>query len=45
VGAARNVFMKPGDTSVCTIERIGTITNPVVGAAASTSSARREEER
>ena len=31
VGAARNVFMKPGDTAVCTIERIGTLTNPVVG--------------
>jgi 2-keto-4-pentenoate hydratase/2-oxohepta-3-ene-1,7-dioic acid hydratase in catechol pathway len=41
VGAARNVFMKPGDTSVCTIERIGTITNPVVGASAATSSAQR----
>jgi 2-keto-4-pentenoate hydratase/2-oxohepta-3-ene-1,7-dioic acid hydratase in catechol pathway len=41
VGAARNVFMKPGDTSVCTIEQIGTITNPVVGAAATTSSASR----
>ena len=33
VGAARNVFMKAGDTAVCTIERIGTITNPVAGAA------------
>lgn len=29
VGAARNVFMKPGDTSVCTIAGIGTLTNPV----------------
>ena len=31
VGAARKIFMKPGDTSVCTIESIGTLTNPVVG--------------
>jgi 2-keto-4-pentenoate hydratase/2-oxohepta-3-ene-1,7-dioic acid hydratase in catechol pathway len=37
VGAARGVFMKPGDVSVCTIERIGTLTNPVVGAGATTS--------
>ena len=29
VGAARNVFMKSGDTSVCTIAGIGTLTNPV----------------
>jgi 2-keto-4-pentenoate hydratase/2-oxohepta-3-ene-1,7-dioic acid hydratase in catechol pathway len=29
VGAARNVFMKAGDTSVCTIGGIGTLTNPV----------------
>jgi 2,4-diketo-3-deoxy-L-fuconate hydrolase len=29
VGAARNVFMKSGDTSVCSIEGIGTLTNPV----------------
>ena len=29
VGAARNVFMKTGDTSVCTIGGIGTLTNPV----------------
>ena len=29
VGAARNVFMKSGDTSVCTIGEIGTLTNPV----------------
>ena len=41
VGAARNVYMKPGDTSVCTIERIGTITNPVVAAGSMTSSASR----
>jgi 2,4-diketo-3-deoxy-L-fuconate hydrolase len=41
VGAARGVFMKPGDTSVCTIERIGTLTNPVVGPGAATSSAGR----
>lgn len=38
VGAARNVFMKPGDTSVCTIEQIGTLTNPVASGAATTSS-------
>ncbi|HEX2443581.1 MAG TPA: fumarylacetoacetate hydrolase family protein [Vicinamibacterales bacterium] len=31
VGAARKIFMKPGDLSVCTIEGIGTLTNPVVG--------------
>ena len=32
VGVARNpqVFMKPGDVAACTIERIGTLTNPVV---------------
>jgi 2,4-didehydro-3-deoxy-L-rhamnonate hydrolase len=29
VGAARNVYMKSGDTSVCTIGGIGTLTNPV----------------
>ena len=29
VGAAKNVFMKGGDTSVCTIGSIGTLTNPV----------------
>jgi 2-keto-4-pentenoate hydratase/2-oxohepta-3-ene-1,7-dioic acid hydratase in catechol pathway len=29
VGAARNVFMKAGDTSSCTIGGIGTLTNPV----------------
>jgi 2-keto-4-pentenoate hydratase/2-oxohepta-3-ene-1,7-dioic acid hydratase in catechol pathway len=29
VGAARNVFMQSGDTSVCTIGGIGTLTNPV----------------
>ena len=40
VGAARNVFMKPGDTAVCRIERIGTLTNPVGGA--QTTSSRRE---
>jgi 2-keto-4-pentenoate hydratase/2-oxohepta-3-ene-1,7-dioic acid hydratase in catechol pathway len=41
VGAARNIFMKAGDTSVCTIDQIGTMTNPVVGASATTSSAHR----
>jgi 2-keto-4-pentenoate hydratase/2-oxohepta-3-ene-1,7-dioic acid hydratase in catechol pathway len=32
VGSARNppVFMKPGDIAACTIEGIGTLTNPVV---------------
>ena len=39
VGAARNVYMKPGDLSVCTIERIGTLKNPVVGPAAPGSGA------
>lgn len=29
VGAARNVFMKAGDTAVCAIGGIGTLTNPV----------------
>lgn len=37
VGAARNVFMKPGDVAVCTIERIGTLTNPVAGAQTTSS--------
>jgi len=33
VGTARAtpIYMKNGDVSVCTIERIGTLTNPVVG--------------
>ena len=33
VGVARDpqVFMKPGDVAACTIESIGTLTNPVVG--------------
>jgi len=30
-GRAKPVFMKNGDVSVCTIESIGTLTNPVVG--------------
>jgi 2,4-diketo-3-deoxy-L-fuconate hydrolase len=30
-GRARPVFMKSGDVSVCTIESIGTLTNPVAG--------------
>jgi 2-keto-4-pentenoate hydratase/2-oxohepta-3-ene-1,7-dioic acid hydratase in catechol pathway/putative intracellular protease/amidase len=36
VGSARNppIFMKPGDVSVCTIEGIGTLTNPVKAAEA-----------
>jgi len=34
VGSARNppIFMKPGDVAACTIEGIGTLTNPVAGA-------------
>jgi 2,4-diketo-3-deoxy-L-fuconate hydrolase len=40
VGAARGVYMKPGDLSVCTIEGIGTLTNPVVGPGGPTSAAR-----
>jgi len=35
-GRAEPVFMKNGDVSVCTIENIGTLTNPVVGPAATT---------
>ena len=33
VGTAREtpIYMKPGDTAVCAIEGIGTLTNPVVG--------------
>jgi 2,4-diketo-3-deoxy-L-fuconate hydrolase len=36
VGTARAtpIYMKPGDTSVCSIERIGTLTNPVQADAA-----------
>ena len=35
IGAARAtpIFFKPGDISVCTVESIGSLTNPVVGAA------------
>ena len=34
VGFTRNppIFMKPGDVAACTIERIGTLTNPVAAA-------------
>jgi 2-keto-4-pentenoate hydratase/2-oxohepta-3-ene-1,7-dioic acid hydratase in catechol pathway len=34
VGSARNppIFMKPGDVAECTIEGIGTLTNPVAAA-------------
>ena len=34
VGFTRNppIFMKPGDVAACTIERIGTLTNPVTAA-------------
>jgi 2-keto-4-pentenoate hydratase/2-oxohepta-3-ene-1,7-dioic acid hydratase in catechol pathway len=36
VGSARNppIFMKPGDVAVCTIEGIGTLTNPVAASPA-----------
>jgi len=39
VGTARAtpIFMKHGDVAVCTIESIGTLTNPVVGSSAVTS--------
>ncbi|MCA1585278.1 MAG: fumarylacetoacetate hydrolase family protein [Acidobacteria bacterium] len=39
VGTARAtpIYMKAGDTSVCTIGNIGTLTNPVVGAATPTA--------
>jgi 2-keto-4-pentenoate hydratase/2-oxohepta-3-ene-1,7-dioic acid hydratase in catechol pathway len=40
VGAARKIFMKPGDTAACTIEKIGTLTNPVVGPAGAASNSR-----
>jgi 2-keto-4-pentenoate hydratase/2-oxohepta-3-ene-1,7-dioic acid hydratase in catechol pathway len=35
VGSGRNppIYFKAGDVSVCTYEGIGTLTNPVVGAA------------
>jgi 2,4-didehydro-3-deoxy-L-rhamnonate hydrolase len=38
VGTARAtpIYMKAGDTSVCTIEKIGTLTNPVVASRAGT---------
>jgi 2-keto-4-pentenoate hydratase/2-oxohepta-3-ene-1,7-dioic acid hydratase in catechol pathway len=35
VGAARGIFFKDGDTSVCTIGNIGTLTNPVKGTSTS----------
>jgi 2-keto-4-pentenoate hydratase/2-oxohepta-3-ene-1,7-dioic acid hydratase in catechol pathway len=42
VGAGREtpVFMKGGDLSVCTIESIGTLTNPVIAAAPTDTTAR-----
>ena len=41
VGSARNppIFMKPGDVAVCTIEGIGTLTNPVAAATTETAAA------
>ncbi len=38
VGAARGIFFKDGDTSVCTIGNIGTLTNPVKGTSTSSPS-------
>jgi 2-keto-4-pentenoate hydratase/2-oxohepta-3-ene-1,7-dioic acid hydratase in catechol pathway len=42
VGAGREtpVYMKGGDLSVCTIESIGTLTNPVIAAASSDTTSR-----
>lgn len=39
VGTARAtpIYMKAGDTAVCTVEKIGTLTNPVVAAPSMTS--------
>ena len=39
VGTAREtpIYFKAGDTAVCTIESIGTLTNPIVAAAPSPS--------
>jgi 2-keto-4-pentenoate hydratase/2-oxohepta-3-ene-1,7-dioic acid hydratase in catechol pathway len=39
VGTARAtpIYMKAGDVGVCTIEKIGTLTNPVVAASTTTS--------
>jgi 2-keto-4-pentenoate hydratase/2-oxohepta-3-ene-1,7-dioic acid hydratase in catechol pathway len=41
VGAARGVFFKDGDSSVCTIGNIGTLTNPVAATATSSPAAGR----
>lgn len=43
VGSARKppIFMKPGDVSVCQIEGIGTLSNPVVAGTATMSDGRR----
>jgi 2-keto-4-pentenoate hydratase/2-oxohepta-3-ene-1,7-dioic acid hydratase in catechol pathway len=42
VGSARKppIFFKPGDVSACTYEGVGTLTNPIVGAAAGSTAAR-----
>jgi 2,4-didehydro-3-deoxy-L-rhamnonate hydrolase len=40
VGAARGIFFKDGDVSVCSIGNIGTLTNPVKGTSASTAAGR-----
>jgi 2-keto-4-pentenoate hydratase/2-oxohepta-3-ene-1,7-dioic acid hydratase in catechol pathway len=41
VGAARGVFFKDGDTSVCTIGNIGTLANPVAATVTSSPAAGR----
>lgn len=41
VGAARNIFFKAGDTSVCTIGNIGTLANPVAATPMSSPAAGR----
>ena len=41
VGAARGIFFKDGDVSVCTIGNIGTLTNPVKATSGSTPTAGR----
>lgn len=41
VGAARGIFFKDGDTSVCTIGNIGTLSNPVKGTSSSPPAASR----
>jgi 2-keto-4-pentenoate hydratase/2-oxohepta-3-ene-1,7-dioic acid hydratase in catechol pathway len=42
VGSARTppIFMKHGDVAVCQVERVGTLTNPVVGPASTSTAGR-----